>query len=146
MAETRAILDASAIIAFVRRERGGDVVRELISAGFASTTPTGLAEALITCHRKGYRGTRDELADALRGFGLAVEPIVEDDAAEMAHLLARSDELSRRGTKAKSATGKLSLGDAACLAVARRLEAAAVVSDSTWELLDVPGLKVLPFR
>lgn len=146
MTETRAILDAPAIVALVRRERGGDLVRRLISAGFASTTPTGLAEALITCHRKGYRGTRDDLADDLRELGLVVEPIVEDDAKEMALLLARSAELARQGTKAEGSIGRLSLGDVACLAVARRLHASAVVSGGTWELLDVPVLQVLPFR
>ena len=146
MAPTKAILDASAIVALVRREHGGEAIRKLIAAGVASTTPTGLAEALITCHRKGYKGTREELADDLREYGLTVEPIVGDDAEEMAYLLARSDELENHNSPTAGSHGKLSLGDVACLAVAYRLGASAVVSDGTWELLERPGLKVLPFR
>ena len=146
MSSTQAILDASAIVALVRRERGSDTVRKLISAGVASTTPTGLAEALITCHRKGYRGTRQQLADDLHELGLVVEPIVEADAVEMAHLLERSDERVAGQGMRTGTVGRLSLGDVACLAVARRLDAAAVVSDGTWELLEIPGLKVFPFR
>lgn len=146
MHASRAVLDASAIVALVMRERGGDTILKLIKAGVAITTPTGLAEALITCQRKGHSSTHDELANDLRDLGLAIEPLIDVDATEMAFLLARSDEIaSRDGSKAKR-VGKLSLGDVACLAVAHRLSASAVVSDGTWELLAVRGLKVLPFR
>ena len=128
------------------RERGFDTVRQVISAGIATTTPTGLAEALITCRRKGYSGSRDELAGDLSGLGLAVEPIVEEDATEMAYLLELSDALGAQPSGDAGRVGRLSLGDVACLAVARRLDAVAVVSDGTWELLGIRDLKVLPFR
>lgn len=146
MAGPRAILDASAIVALVMRERGADTVRTVITGGVAATTPTGLAEALITCQRKGYNGTRDELAGDLQALGLTIEPLIEEDAVEMAYLLERSDELAARAGTRASKVGSLSLGDAAGLAVAHRLGALAVVSDGTWELLEVRGLKVQPFR
>lgn len=112
----------------------------ILTAGSATTTPTGLAEALTTCRRSGHRQTREELGNGLLGIGLTIEPIVEADAVEMAFLLAKSDELP------KNKVGSLSLGDAACLAVAHRLDATAVMSDGTWEILDIPGLKIMPFR
>lgn len=146
MPPSRAVLDASAIVALVMRERGADTILKLLHAGIATTTPTGLAEALITCHRKGHRSSRDELAADLRNIGLSVEPLIEADAAEMAFLLARSDEIASREGADAGKVGRLSLGDVACLAVAQRIEATAVVSDGTWELLAVRGLKVLPFR
>lgn len=143
MAAVRAVLDASAIVALVRRERGWQSVRRLIEADVAATTPTGLAEALITCHRKGYRASRGDLASDLRQLGLGVEPLVDDDAEDIAFLLERSDALAaERG----SVRGSLSLGDACCLAVARRLDVLAVMSDNTWEVLEVPGLRVRAFR
>ena len=135
------MLDASALVALVLKERGGDTVERIVRAGVATTTPTGLAEALITCERKGYRRPRVELYDDLLEVGLQVEPHVEDDALEMAFLLAWSDEL-----RDDVRVGWLSLGDAACLAVAHRLDLPAVVSDGTGELLGVAGLQVRPFR
>ena len=143
---TQAILDASAIVALVMRERGFDTVRRVIGAGIAATTPTGLAEALTACRRKGYSGSRDELSGDLHELGLAVEPIVAADAEEMACLFECSDEIAARAGADAGKVGKLSLGDVACLAVARRLKAVAVVSDGTWELLGIRDLKVLPFR
>ncbi len=142
----KAVLDASALVALVHGENGHTTVRRIIEAGFAVTTPTGLAEALNTARRKGYQGTREELRDDLAELGLKVEPIVEEDAAEMAFLLGRSADLGAAGGKHAAKLGSLSLGDAACLAVARRLGIPAVCSDGTWELLDVSGLRVMPFR
>ncbi len=39
---------------------------------------------------------------------------------------------------------RLSIADATCLAVGRRLDLPVVADDTTWELLD-PGVQVLPF-
>lgn len=125
----------------VRKERGVETVEKIVRAGFAVTTPTGLAEALITCERKGYSRSREDLKEDLLELGLRVEPLLEEDAAEIAFLLSRSDDL-----RDDDRIGRLSLGDSACLAVARRLGLLAVVSDGTWELLAVPGLEVRPFR
>lgn len=142
----KAVLDASAIVALVLRENGVDVITRIITSGVAITTPTGLAEALITCRRKGYRGSRDELAASLMELGLEVVPMVEEDGVEMAFLLECSDNLATGGGPQTGEVGKLSLGDAACLAVAHRLGLTAVVSDGTWEVLNVPGLAIQPFR
>lgn len=140
MATKKAVLDASALVAVVLKERGHNVLTTILAAGSATTTPTGLAEALTTCHRNGHKQSREELSNGLLDIGLTVEPIVEEDAVEMAFLLAKSDELPTKKV------GSLSLGDAACLAVAHRLDATAVMSDGTWEVLDIPGLKIMPFR
>lgn len=146
MVAADAVLDASAIIALVMRERGGETIHTLISARHTVTTPTGLAEAIAGCQRKGFRGTRDGLARDLGDLGLKVEPLVESDALEMAFLMERSADLEKRHTQKSGRVGRLSLGDVACLAVARRLDVPAIVSDGTWEVLDVPGLRVMPFR
>ena len=134
------------MVALVAKERGHEVIRKVIAAGNAVTTPTGLAEALDSLRRRGYGGSREDVVADLEELGLRVEPIVEEDALEMAFLLARSAGLAERNEADAGKVGALSLGDAACLAVAHRLDAIAVVSDGTWEVLGVPGLKVHPFR
>lgn len=146
MSPIKAVLDASAIVALVLKERGADVVQQIIAAGVAGTTPTGLAEALTVCRRKGYQGSNADLLADLDQLGLRVEPLVAEDAKEMAFLLAASDRVGSGGGQNAAKLGSLSLGDAACLAVAVRLGVPAVVSDGTWELLDVSGLSVRPFR
>lgn len=140
MVTRKAVLDASALVAVVLRERGHEVLITILAAGKAITTPTGLAEALTICRRNGHKQSREELSNGLLDIGLTVEPIIEKDAVEMAFLVAKSDELPR------NKVGSLSLGDAACLAVAHRLGATAVMSDDTWEVLGIPGLKIMPFR
>lgn len=136
--QPRAVLDASAVVAVLFKERGHEAVVKIIRAG-AVVTPTGLAEALTVARRKGHRRSTTELLDDLGELGLMVEPIDVDDAEAMADLLRSSDELQ------DSRLGSLSLGDAACLAIAKRLGLPAVASDGTWEVLDI-DVKVLPFR
>ncbi|MFA5775616.1 MAG: PIN domain-containing protein [Ilumatobacteraceae bacterium] len=140
MATKKAILDASALVAIVSKERGHEVLTTIIMAGSAATTPTGLAEALTVCRRNGHKQSREDLSNGLRDIGLKIESIIEEDAVEIAFLLAKSDALRNRKV------GSLSLGDATCLAVAFRLDATAVMSDNTWEILGIPGLKIMPFR
>lgn len=145
-APPKALLDASAIVALVFKERGYGVVERIVKAGIAATTPTGLAEALDACRRKGYKGTRDELVADLAELGLEVTPLIEEDGPEMAFLLERAAELAAKGGNHAAKLGTLSLGDAACLAAAVRLGTTAVFSDGTWELLEIRGLQVQPFR
>ena len=137
----KALLDASAIVALVFKERGYGVVERIVKAGIAATSPTGLVEVLGVCRRKGYKGTRDELVADLAGLGLEVTLPIEVDGPEMALLLERAAELAAKGGKHAAKLETLSLGDAACLAAAVRLGTTAVFSDGTWELLEV---RVLP--
>jgi PIN domain nuclease of toxin-antitoxin system len=137
--EVKVVLDASAIVALIMKERGHEVISQIVRAGVAATTPTGLAEALAVCRRKGHGRSRDELAGDLAALGLTVESVEESDGVEMAFLLAKSDDLP-------SGVGSLSLGDAACLAVAHRLGVPAVMSDAICKQLQGPGLTIQPFR
>jgi PIN domain nuclease of toxin-antitoxin system len=137
----RAVLDASALVAFFHREKGHEVVAKIIDGG-AVVTSTGVAEALATCRRKHHPKNRDELLLIISQLGVSIEPVNEEDAAEMAYFLAASDDAAEKEPR----RGRLSLGDAACLAVATRLELPAVMSDATWEVLNVHGVRILPFR
>ncbi len=135
-----AVLDASALVALIFKEKGHEAVGKVLAAG-AVTTPTGLAEALDIARRHNHGRTAEQLADDLGELGLEMEPLDLEDGLEMARLLA----LAAAKKEQQPNIGGLSLGDAACLAVAARLDLPAVFSDGTWEVLDLP-VKILPFR
>lgn len=140
MSKPPAVLDASALVALVRKEKGHEAVLRVVRAG-GVTTPPNLAEAANILHQHGYDGSIDDIIDDLGALGLEVEPLLMEDGVEMAHML----RASREARAKQPEIGGLSLGDTACLAVAKRLGVPAVASDGTWEVLNV-GVKVLPFR
>jgi PIN domain nuclease of toxin-antitoxin system len=119
---TGVVLDASALLAMLLDERGGDKVRTAL-AGSAMTTVT-LAEVAGYYARNGV-AERDIrlLLDALE-----IERVVfdEDLAYGAAMLLPQTK------------TAGLSLGDRACLALARRLGVTALTADPAWQSLARP--------
>lgn len=111
-----AVLDASALVAVVNGEQGGDqVVAVLQSAVVAAPNWAEMLEAL---RKKGYEP--GAAARTFRGIGVEVEPVTEDDAEVAA------------GLAVPRANGDLSLGDRFCLAVAERLNRPAYTSDQAW--------------
>jgi ribonuclease VapC len=129
------VLDASALLAHLRREPGSDAVTDAIGRG-ATISAVNLAEVLS---RAGDRGADPEgLAGDLTEAGLlhgavVVEPFTAEDAAAVARL--------RSATRGAG----LSLGDRACLALGERLEAPVLTADRAWSELDV-SVDVLVFR
>jgi ribonuclease VapC len=116
------VLDASALLAYLRDEAGAGLVADAIAGGVAMST-VSLAEVLSRAADRGADPAA--LADDLAGRGLlggtiVVEPFTSDDAVDVARL--------RPLTRAAG----LSLGDRACLALARRLGARAVTADTAW--------------
>lgn len=117
-----AVLDASALLAYLRDEPGAEVVSEAIAGG-AAVSAVNLAEVLSRVADRG----RDPAALVVRmtergllGGAIAVESFTTADAVETARLR----PLTRKAG--------LSLGDRACLALARRLEAPALTADLAW--------------
>jgi ribonuclease VapC len=119
----KAVLDASALLAYLREEAGATVVADAISDGAAIST-VNLAEVLSRVADRG--GDPAQLCEMLVTRGLlegavAVEPLTAADAVEVARL--------RPPTHAAG----LSLGDRACLALASRLGAPAITADTAWD-------------
>lgn len=121
------VLDASAFLAYLQNEPGAAVVADAIAEG-ASISSANLAEVLSRVADRG----RDPVAllDAFVHEGLLdgaveIEPVTTADAAEIARL--------RPLTRAAG----LSLGDRACLALARRLTAEALTADTAWSGIDL---------
>ena len=129
------VLDASALLAYLHEEPGADVVADAIADGTVIGT-VNLAEALSSIARLGLDPA--QLADDFRRDGLLhgaieVEPLTHEDAVEIGRLR----PLTFR-------TG-LSLGDRACLALARRLGATALIADRAWEGVTV-GVELRQIR
>lgn len=121
------VLDASALLAYLRDEPGADVVADAIAGG-ASLSTVNLAEVLsrVAAHGRDPARLVEQMTDrGLLSGAITVEPFTTDDATEVAFL--------RAPTKAAG----LSLADRACLALARRLEIPALTADGAWATLDV---------
>lgn len=130
-----AVLDASAVLAYLNREAGAEVVADLLAVG-ASVSAVNFAEVLSTGADRGVAAER--LIARLTEVGvldgaISLEPFTAEDASAVASL---------RPTTRRAG---LSLGDRACLALARRLDAPAVIADAAWSEVDV-GVEIRLIR
>ncbi len=124
------VLDASAALALLNDEDGGEVVSNAIADG-AAISVVNLAEVLSKVAERG--GDPAEAAARLRKAegskrALAIEPLTAADCVAVARL--------RPITKQRG----LSLADRACLALAERLDIPALTTDEAWD--DVPNLDI----
>jgi ribonuclease VapC len=116
------VLDASALLAYLREEPGADIVADTIADG-AIISAVNLAEVLSRSADRGADPAK--LAATLAEGGLldgaiTVEPFTAADAIDTARLRPLTRDAG------------LSLGDRACLALARRLDNQAVTADTAW--------------
>jgi ribonuclease VapC len=131
------VLDASALIAHLRREPGGEHVQEaLVSEGGNLIAAVNWAEVLTKAADRGV--APEELDQQLRATGLIgqqvhVRPLDEAQALQIAKL--------RPLTRAFG----LSLGDRACLALARAEGATVLTTDRAWSQLEV-GVSITVIR
>lgn len=117
---TRTVLDASAVLAYLQGEPGGDLVGEHLAVSLISAV--NLSEIVAKLVDKGLD---DAAVDAtLDSIGLEA---VAFDAEQ-----ARSAGLLRAATRNRG----LSLGDRACLSLARARGAPALTADRTWAEVD----------
>jgi ribonuclease VapC len=121
------VLDASALLAHLHDEPGADAVGEAIAEGAAVST-VNVAEALSTEANRGRSPVALATELGRRGLldgALTVHPFTTADAIEAARL--------RPLTHAAG----LSLGDRACLALARRLDGVAITADTAWARVEL---------
>jgi ribonuclease VapC len=111
------VLDASAVLAYLKRGPGFEAVRAALADG-AVVSIVNLAEVYGKVVDSGQ--PLDAVAARLAALGLESEPFTDEDARRSAEIL----PLTRpRG---------LSLGDRACLALALRLGTPALTTERTW--------------
>lgn len=111
------VLDASAVIAFLRDEPGADVVRQALDAQ-PLISAVNLAEVLTKLVDKGASHALAQQAVAT--LNLTVKELDAPAAHQVAWL--------RRSTRAQG----LSLGDRACLALAAATQATVLTADRPW--------------
>lgn len=124
-----AVLDASAVLALLNGEPGGERVEAALAG--ASVSAVNLAEVLVRLRRAGVG--REDCARAVACLALEVVPFDRELAAEAAEL------------EVLTAGAGLSLGDRACLATARRRRQSALTADRAWLRLDI-GVRVVAIR
>ena len=120
----RAVLDASAVLAWLQDEAGAEVVDPLLESGVMSAA--NWAEIL----QKVLARDADAEATAadLLALGLTVEPLTGEDGLAVARWW--------------TTDSRLSLGDRCCLALAGRLDAQAVTADASWGELEASVLLI----
>jgi ribonuclease VapC len=122
------VLDASALLAYLRDEQGAEAVSDAIAVG-ATISTVNLGEVLSRVADRGedpVRLAQQMVARGLLDGAVTVEPFTTADAVEVARL--------RLITRKQG----LSLGDRACIALASRLNLTALTADTAWSRLDLP--------
>ena len=116
------ILDASAILAFLQRERGAEILtREIRSHAIAGTV--NLAEVQTKLVKGGF--SPDEAWEQTLTVVATVVPYTEDHAKTAGSLITITEKYG------------LSLGDRSCLALAIVLKAPVYTTEQTWRDLKV---------
>ena len=110
------VLDASALLALIKQEPGWDVVATAAAVADATVSSVNYSETLQKAARL---GVQPELVDSrLDALGITVSQFGRLDARLAASFY-------RHGSN-------LSLGDRACLALARNLSSTAYTADRDW--------------
>ena len=127
------VLDSSALLAVSKGERGAEFVIDLINSKDCVISSVNLAEVATRLLDMGLPA--QELSRALAQFGVDVIDFNQAQALACAAL--------RPLTKSAG----LSLGDRACLALAKLMEGVAVTADQAWQDVRISAVvKVLMVR
>lgn len=123
------VLDASAVLAFLNQEAGADAVAGYLGA--AAISAVNLAEVISRLSDRGL--DPEQCHEVVSKLGLRV--VAFDEASAFA----------AGGLRASARDAGLSLGDRACLGLARASRCAAVTADRTWMRLNL-GIDVRLIR
>ena len=115
------VLDASALLAYLKDEAGGDIVREVLSSATISTVNW----AEVVQKAIALETDVDGMLEEMQELGLKIEPFTVEDGEKAGRLWTETKQYG------------LSLGDRACLSLGLRLEATVLTSDRVWNQLDV---------
>jgi ribonuclease VapC len=115
------VLDASAVLAVLNNETGSDIVQKALPDAVISTV--NLAEVVTRLTARNM--PEGEIREVLSLLGIESVPFTDETALRCGVLFSET----------KSAG--LSIGDRACLALAKEMKAAAITADRSWQSLDI---------
>lgn len=115
------VFDASAVLAALLQERGGERAQSLMEEGDAVIGAVNYAEVMGKLFERGV--SLDDARSAWSTIPLAVEPLTEQHALAAAWLRPQTRALG------------LSLGDRCCLALGRSLDVPIVTAERAWQSL-----------
>ena len=124
-----AVLDSSAVLAAIRGEPGAELVEPLLA--MAPISAVNYAE--IVSRLVDFGSSPEDAIEAAGHLGLDVRPLDVSGAAAVGAL--------RAATRSRG----LSLGDRACLALAKQLGLPVFTADRAWAELDL-GIEVVLIR
>ena len=110
------VLDASALLAYLKDEPGGDVVEAILAESRMSSV--NWAEVIQKSTATGV--VVEGMLDDLQALGLVVEPFTPEDGSVAGQLWQQTRQYG------------LSLGDRACLSLGLRLNVPVLTSDRVW--------------
>jgi ribonuclease VapC len=123
------VLDASALLAYLKDEPGSDAVEAILaesvisSVNWAEVIQKSIAASVVV----------EGMLDDLQALGLVVEPFTSEDGEVAGRLWEQTRSFG------------LSLGDRACLSLGLRLGVVVLTSDRAWLNLDL-GLDIRAVR
>ena len=123
------VLNASALLALLHAEPGADFVEPLLERAVVCSVNWSEVVQKALAWGVEVEGMRE----ALEALGLDILPFTPEDAEQTARLWSKTRQVG------------LSLGDRACLSLARRLGVPVLTCDSAWQGLD-SGVEVQIIR
>jgi PIN domain nuclease of toxin-antitoxin system len=127
------IIDTSAIIALINKEKGFEIAEKHISE--AAISSVNFSEVITVVNRELFT-TKEERQEGLKLIKDMLINIVEFDEEQAIIAANFNSEAKKYG---------LSLGDRACLALAKHKKLPALTADKTWEKLNL-GVKIKLIR
>ena len=120
---TDVVLDASAVLAVLLREPGAEIVERALDRGPCAISAVNLSEVAAKLVDRG--GDEKSIRAGLDSMQLEVQPFDETLAIEAGMLRTLTRPLG------------LSLGDRACIALARSLNLPVMTADRKWDRLNL---------
>jgi PIN domain nuclease of toxin-antitoxin system len=130
---TKIVLDASSVIALINREKGCEIVEKYLEEAIISTV--NFAEVISVVNRELFKSE----ADRIEGLKLITDtlPQIIDFDVNQAIISGELDSITKKYG--------LSLGDRACLALAKYKNIPVLTADKTWSKLNL-GIKIKLIR
>lgn len=127
---SRDVLDSSAVLASFYGEAGADTIDEILRGAVISMV--NAAEVISKLVERGMPA--DMAKSALIDTGIEIVPFDLDQAEVTGDL------------RGKTRAHGLSLGDRACLALAKRIDGRAITADRAWTAVKDLGVNITLFR